>query len=334
MASVAERPRRPVRASRGRHFLLQSSPLLLAFAIFLAMLVLYLVLFGVSRAAFPGTFELTSTVNNALPLVFAALGQTLVVLTGGIDLSVGGMMDLTNGLAATHMQASLGSVVLWSVIVLLVGAAGGLLNGLLVAVGRLQPILVTLGTLAVFQGIALKVLPQPGGSIPSGFSSVVANRSWPSGLIVTALAVLGWLALRRSSLGMAIYAIGNDRRAARAHGVDVVRATVLTYVLAGTCVAAGGLLLAATTTGGDATAGDTFTLTSIAATVIGGVSLMGGRGSGIGAIAGAYVLTLLINVLFFAGVNPLYQALWQGVFLVGAVVVAGLVGVGIRRRLG
>jgi ribose transport system permease protein len=333
MAVAASAARPPGRRGRARHFVMQSSPLLLAFAIFAAMLVLYLVLFAVARSSLPGDFELTTTVNNALPLAFAALGQTLVVLTGGIDLSVGGLMDLTNGVAATQMHPSAASIVLWSVIIVGTGALTGLVNGLLVAVGRLQPILVTLGTLAILQGLALKVLPQPGGSVPGGLTDVVANRGWPSGLLVTLVAVGLWLVLRRTALGTAIYAIGNSRRAARAHGVDVVRTTVATYVLAGMAVAFGGLMLAATTSGGDATAGDTFTLTSIAATVIGGVSLAGGRGSAIGAIAGAYVLTLLINVLFFAEVNPLYESFWEGVFLVGAVVVAGVVGTLIRRRL-
>jgi ribose transport system permease protein len=129
------------------------------------------------------------------------------------------------------------------------------------------------------------------------------------------------------------YAIGNDRQAARAGGVRVQRMTVLIYVTSGVLVATGGLLLAATTTGGDATSGDVFTLTSIAAVVIGGVSLFGGRGSGAGAIVGAFVLTILINVLFFADIDPLYEPLSEGVFLISAAALTALLGLLLRRVL-
>ena len=311
----------------------QNTGLVLAATLFAVILAIYLALFGAAKGTMPGGFELTSTVNNGTPLVFAALGQSLVILTGGMDLSVGGLMDLTNAIAATQMGDGTGDIVLWSVIILLVGAATGLVNGVLVAYGRLQPILVTLGTLAILQGLALKVLPQPGGTVPPRLTAALASPTAPNGLIVVAVACVIWFVLRRTRLGVNLFAIGNDRRAARAGGIDVRRWTVAIYMTSGTLVGAGGLLLAAATTGGDATSGDVFTLTSIAAVVIGGVSLFGGRGSGIGAILGAFVLTLLINVLFFAHIDPLYEALYEGVFLILAATLTGLLGVVVRRRL-
>lgn len=311
----------------------QNTGLALAYTLFAVILVIYLILYGATKGALPGSFELTATVNNATPLVFAALGQSLIILTGGMDLSVGGLMDLTNGIAATQMGDSVGGIVLWSVIILLIGAVTGLVNGALVAYGRLQPILVTLGTLAILQGIALKVLPQPGGTVPPRLTGALASPDAPYGLIVVALACLIWFVLRRTRLGVNLFAIGSDRRAARSTGIDVRRWTVGIYVAAGTLVAAGGLLLAAATTGGDATSGDVFTLTSIAAVVIGGVSLFGGRGSGIGAVLGAFVLTLLINVLFFAHIDPLYEALYEGLFLILAATLTALLGLLVRRRL-
>ncbi|MBO0850285.1 MAG: hypothetical protein J2P20_12525, partial [Pseudonocardia sp.] len=164
----------------------QNTGLVLAWLLGVAMLVLYLVLFAVRKSALPGNFELTSTVNNAVPLVFAALGQAFAVLTAGLDLSVGGVMDVSNSLAATQMDGGVGGILLWTVLILLFGAATGLVNGLLVAYGRLQPILVTLGTLAILQGIALKVLPQPGGTTPAGVTRVLANQDAPYGLVLVA----------------------------------------------------------------------------------------------------------------------------------------------------
>lgn len=309
----------------------QNTGLVLAWLLGVAMLVLYLALFAARKSALPGNFELTSTVNNAVPLVFAALGQSFAVLTAGLDLSVGGVMDVSNSLAANQMGPGLGGILLWSVLILLFGAVTGLVNGMLVAYGRLQPILVTLGTLAILQGLALKVLPQPGGTTPASLTRALADPDAPYGLLLVALACLIWFVVRRTSFGMWIFAVGNDRVAARARGVPVRRTLVLAYVTSGVCAAAAGILLAATTTGGDAASGDVFTLTSIAAVVIGGVSLFGGRGSGIGALVGALVLTLLINVLFFASVDPLYEPFYEGVFLVLAAAATTLAGVWVRR---
>jgi ribose transport system permease protein len=316
--------------SRFQHFTIQSAPLLLALIILAGMAVLYVGLFYNQLSRFPGNFELTSVVNTSMPLVFAAVGQSIVVLTRGLDLSVGGMIDLTNGLAATHMHAGTGSMLGWSLVVLLVGAAGGAINGVLVAYGRLQPILVTLATLSIYQGLAIKVLPEPGGAVPLEYTKILANPNGPTGLVFVAVVAVVWFVFRRTRLGVDVYAVGNDEQAARAHGVQVRRVKIAAYLLSGVFAAAGGLFLAATTTAGDATSGDVFVLTSIAAVVLGGISFFGGRGSAIGTVAGAFILTLLINVLFFANINPLYQSFFQGLFLVVAV----LLGTLIRRLVG
>jgi ribose transport system permease protein len=321
----------PQRRSRWRHFLTQNVPLLLAIFILLAMVVYYAAQFEREQHHFPGNFEITSVSNNSLPLAVAAVGQTIVILTRGIDLSVGGMVDISNSVAAVHMHDSLGSMVLWSVIVLLVGAAGGMLNGLLVAFGRLQPILVTLATLSIFQGIAIEVLPQPGGAIPPGYTAALTNINQPYSLLYVVGMIALWLTFRRMPFGVAIFSIGNDEGAARANGINVTWTKVGAYTLSGLLAAAAGLFFAATTTGGDATAGNPFTLTSIAAVVLGGVSLFGGRGSAIGSIAGAFVLTILVNVLFVSNINQLYQEFYQGLFLVLAVVVSVLIGRYLRR---
>jgi len=316
--------------SRFRHFTIQSAPLLLSLIILAGMAALYVGLFYRELSRFPGNFELTSVVNTSMPLVFAGMGQSIVVLIRGLDLSVGGMIDLSNSLAATHMHGGAGSMLAWSLIVLLVGAAGGAINGVLVAYGRLQPILVTLATLSIYQGLAIKTLPEPGGSVPLEYTKVLANPNAPTGLGFVALLVVVWLLFRRTRFGIDVYAIGNDEQAARAQGVRVRATKIGAYALSGTFAAAGGLFLAATTTAGDATSGDVFVLTSIAAVVLGGVSFFGGRGSAIGTVAGAFILTLMINVLFFAKIDPLYQSFFQGLFLVVAI----LLGTLIRRLVG
>lgn len=321
--------------ARGRrlgHTIAQNIGLILAGGILALAIFGFILVYGIAQRRLPGNFELTSTIDSATPLVFAAVGQSFVILTKGIDLSVGGVVDLANAMAAVTMGKSLGSALVWSLVILIVGAGCGLINGLLVGLGRLQPIVVTLATLSIFQGVAIRVLPQPGGAIPTSYTDLLVNSSRPYALIFIALLALFWFALRRSRTGVDLYAIGNDEAAARAVGVNVLRTKVLAYMIDGTLAAAAGLFLAASATAGDATTGNSYTLSSIVAVVLGGVSLFGGRGSAIGAIAGAFITTLIVDILFFSHVDPLYQSFYEGVFLLFAVVVGGVVSGAIRRR--
>lgn len=324
-------PEGRARRSRAAHLVAQNLGLLLATAMFVVGICTYCAVFFASIGALPGGFELTTTVNNTMPLVLAATAQTLVVLTRGIDLSVGGVLDLTNAVAAIGLGDSVFSTVLCSLGVLMIGAACGLLNGVLVAYGRLQPILVTLATLSIFQGLAIRVLPQPGGQVPEAFTAIVANPNGPWSLLFVVLLALLWWWLRRTSLAVGIYAIGNDEEAAAANGIAPRRTKVLAYMVGGTCSAAAGLFLAANATAGDATTGNGYTLTSIVAVVLGGISLFGGRGSVVGAIMGAFVTTMIVNILFFAQIDPLYQSFYEGLFLLLAVLLAGGVGRVLRR---
>ena len=289
-------------------------------------IILYTCIYYAAQHRFPGGFELTSSVNSTMPLAFAAIAQTLVILTRGIDLSVGGVVDIANAVAAITLGKSIASQIGWSLLILAIGAACGLINGLLVTGGRLQPILVTLATLSIFQGIAIRILPQPGGQIPDDYTTILANPDAPTSLAYLVLIGLFWWAFRRTRLGVGIYAIGNDEPASQANGVQVRRTRILAYVIGGTFSAAGGLFLAASATAGDATTGNTYTLTSIVAAVLGGVSLFGGRGSGVGAILGAFISTMIVNILFFSHIDPLYQSFYEGVFLVIAVVLVAGVG--------
>jgi ribose transport system permease protein len=176
------------------------------------------------------------------------------------------------------------------------------------------------------------VLPVPGGSTPSGFTTVLANPGSPTGLLWVAALAVGWLVLRRSRFGAGVFAFGNDPEAARANGLPVHRLVVLTYMASGLFAATAGLFLASTTTSGDPTTGDPYILGSVAAVVLGGISFRGGRGSLIGAVAGAFTLTLVGNVLFFADIDPLYQSFYQGLFLIVAVLRGAVAGRLARRR--
>ena len=321
-------PRRaPLSQALARHLGLALVATLLVIAV-----IVYAALYLVTQGRLPGGFELTASVNNTMPLALAALAQTMVVLTRGLDLSIGGIIDLSNALAALYLGTNATSMIVASALILLAGAGLGLINGALVAYGRLQPILVTLATLAIFQGLAIRVLPQPGGAVPESYTALLVNTGAPYALIYVLALMLLWTVLRRSQAGIALLAIGNDEAAAAANGIDPVATKLVAYTLSGLIAAGAGLFLAASATAGDATTGNGYTLTSIVAVVLGGVSLFGGRGSGIGAILGAFVTTMIVNILFFAHIDPLYQSFYEGAFLVIAVVLAEGLGRLVRRR--
>src|SRR4029079_8205279 len=225
------------RRSRWQHALIQSAPLLLSLLILAGTLVVYIVLFHAELHRLPGNFEWTSLVNNSLPLVFVAVGQTVVVLTRGLDLSVGGVIALSNTVVASHMHEGPGSMLAWSLIGLAIGAGAGMLNGVLVAYGRLQPILVTLAALSIYDGLAIKVLPEPGGAIPLSYTKILTNPLAPWGLVFVGVAIGIWLVFRRTSFGVNVFAVGNDEEAARARGVPVRRTKVGAYVFSGTFAA-------------------------------------------------------------------------------------------------
>jgi ribose transport system permease protein len=295
----------------------------LGYLVLLATYAAYLTAYTNRLGHLPTPFDYLSLLNTSLPLVFVAIGQSLVVLTGGIDLSVGGIVSLGVAIIAAVSGASLPATIGWLVAALVIGTACGAVNGVIVAKGRIAPILATLATLSVYSGLALKVLPVPGGSVPPVVRSVLTNPDVPTGLFWLGLAIAGWLVLRRTRFGMRVFAIGSDETAARAVGVPAARVKVGVYALSGLCSALAAVFYVSTTTSGDPNAGNPYILTSIAAVVVGGIAFTGGRGSALGAIAGAFALTLGVDVLFFAGIDPLYQSLFQGLFLVGAVLLGG-----------
>jgi ribose transport system permease protein len=298
-----------------------------------AVLIILVVITASLNDRFFNVGVLTSTFNKGMTLVFAGMAQTSVVITGGIDLSVGSILSLSNSLASVLFGESHVSVLGASAFILLVGATCGLVNGLIVVYGRLQPIIVTIATASIYGGIALYLRPTPGGSIPLWYNDLLTRRvvlsnlglpeSWdviPSALVLLGVVMLVvWLPFRRSRLGMWVYAVGSNEGAAYMSGVNVNRAKLSAYALGGLFAAIAGLFLSAQTLSGDATTGAVFTLQSIAVVVLGGTSLFGGQGGVLGTIAGAYALRMIGDVLFFARVNPLQQPLWEGVVILLAV---------------
>jgi ribose transport system permease protein len=278
-----------------------------------------------------GPFDVQSLVIDALPLCFAACAQSIVIISGGIDLSVGSMMSLANVVSAKYMlHMSFDEAILFSLAIVAAAAFVGAITGLTIVVTRVADIIVTLAMLFVLGGLALAVLQVPGGGAPVRFQSLVSVDTvftqWlPAALLILfgSFAVL-WLTVRRTRPGLALYATGSNRSAAYLAGVNVKRSRVLAYAYSGAFAALGGLAFTAASGLGDPNAGAIYTLNSVAAAVLGGVSLLGGVGGLVGPIAAAFVLTLVKTVMILRGVDQNYAQVIQGALIVLVVMVGGL----------
>jgi ribose transport system permease protein len=278
-----------------------------------------------------GPFDVQSLAIDALPLCFAACGQAIVILSGGIDLSVGSMMSLVNVVSARLLlHLSFKEALLMSIVIVLGAALAGAITGLTIVVTRVADIIVTLAMLFVLGGLALAVLEVPGGGAPARYSSLITVDTvvthWlPAALVILlgAYAVL-WLTVRRSRVGLALYATGSNRNAAYLAGVNVSASRVLAYAYSGAFAALGGLTLTAASGLGDPNSGSIYTLNSVASVVLGGVSLLGGVGGLIGPIFAALVLTLVKTLMILKGVDQNYAQVIQGALIVLVVMVGGL----------
>ena len=280
------------------------------------------------------SYGLDALAIASLPIAFAAVGQAIVVISGGIDLSIGSVIALTNVISALLFMNAPELSVPIVLLVLLIGLGIGLVNGLLVVVSRVPDIVVTLAMLFVWAGAALLVLGTPGGGSVDWLRELTTGtfgvEFLPRALIVLLVVVaLVWIPLRRSRLGLSIYAIGSDQLAAFRSGVSVARTKIVAYSLAGLFASLGGLSLTASTGIGTPIPGP-YLLLSVAAIVLGGVSLAGGRGGLLGPIVGIYILGLIRADLSFLQVEPAYSTVIQGVIMVAVVMVGAYLT--LRRR--
>ena len=290
-------------------------------------LVLILAVYFVEQPLALSSFGIASLGNASLALVLVAIGQTCVLLAGGLDLSIGAIVSLVNCFAATVMGDSLSSILLTVAASLLLGSLAGAINGVLVAYGRLEPLIATFATLFIYGGLALMIRPQPGGHIADDFATLLTGNIGilpNAALLLALLLLLVWLPVFRSRLGRFIVAVGDSDESAYASGLPVRRVRIATYTLSGLFASAAALFLAAETTSGDAGIGSLYTLNSLAAAVLGGVALSGGRGGVTGAILGGIVLSVILNLLSVLGVPAFWQDLIEGCLLVLVLTAAGI----------
>jgi ribose transport system permease protein len=277
------------------------------------------------------SFDLSTIVIGGLPLAFAAMAQSVIVISGGIDLSLGVMVAVINVLAAKLMEnQGFGTALLIAVGLMVVGVIMGTINGGLIVFTGVPDIVVTLAMSFVWGGVALLILRTPGGGAPSDYQALGTGTflsAWiPSGAVIIAIVLLAvWMPIRWRRPGFAIYAIGSARDRAYLSGVNVSVTRVLAYSIGGFFAAMGGLAATATTGIGTPYAGNFITLNSVAAVVLGGVSLAGGKGGLVGPVAAAFCLILVPSIMVFQGIDPNYGQVIQGALIVIVVMLGGLI---------
>jgi len=293
---------------------------LFSFLVFAVMFIL----FASQQANGLSTNVLTSVSNKGVVLAYVAMAQTLVILTGGFDLSIGMVMTMTSCLASVILNGSPVQTALAAFAILASGLVAGTINAAIVVIGRIQPIIATLATGAIYYGIALLLRPSPGGEVNEDLSNALTYDVF--GIPTTFLLLVGtilfvWWPFRNLVIGRNCYAVGSSERAAYMSGLAIGHARSAAYALAGLLAACGGLLLSLISLSGEASSsqGGFYTLNSIAAVAIGGTSLFGGSGGFIGSICGALVLRIISDLLFVFNAPALWQPLFQGLILLAAV---------------
>jgi ribose transport system permease protein len=298
--------------------------LLIAMAVFLALLATVASI-GSVRLSY---YDLSQMTASGATLALAAVGQTIVILSGGFDLSAGAAISLVNVALASSLQDPSQSPLVIVAAGIAIGMASGAFNGFFVAVLRMQPIVVTLATMFILQGVTLLIMEKPGGQVSPALGDFLNGDAIPNLLpkpallIVVVLAVWAWI--KRTNFGVAVYAVGGDVDSARAVGVPTRFVEFMVYVIGGGCYGLAGVFLSAQTGSADPLIGNPMLLQMFAAVVVGGTTLGGGRGGPVGSVFGAYILMMVVNILLVLNVSAYYSTVAEGSILILAVLAGGL----------
>lgn len=285
-------------------------------ALVLAVMVALVV--GLYAPAFVSSGNLGNLVNRVVPLGLVALAEAVVLFAGRIDLSVGAVMSL-----ATALMATLSTQIGWWAIpaTLAAGMACGLFTAAGVVLLRVNPLIMTLATGAVVKGVTLLILPSPGGTVDYTWYERFFGTDAPLGLplaFIVATFLLAFLLLGWTRPGRRLYAMGSDERSAYANGVDVARMDVAVFAIAGLLASAAGIVMSIRILSGDPLIGDPYTLDAIAAAVLGGVALKGGRGNVLGVLVAVVALVLIGNAFNLLEIDTNIQAIVKGLIFVAA----------------
>jgi ribose/xylose/arabinose/galactoside ABC-type transport system permease subunit len=288
-----------------------------------AALIIAMAVAAVSAPNFLSASNIYDLMSAMAVLGIVSVGQTIVILSGGIDLSVGMLMGLVTVLTNGIMDGD--PTLAWPMVVLglAIGLSVGLANGVMLILARIDPLILTFGMLSILTGIIFVYTDRTIGSAPANFRQIAEGSIGPFPvlfLVMLLVALIAWVLLTRTRFGLYVYAIGGSEEHARRAGVPIGAMKVAIFALSGLYAGIAGVGLAARIGSGYTLAGQGFELDSIVAVVLGGTSLAGGRGSVVGTIGSVLFLTILSNGLNLAQISPYAQQVVKGLVVVAAVV--------------
>lgn len=299
----------------------------------LLALVLMVIMFIINVILQPSLLKpdvLNTNLRAWLPLMLLTVGQGIVMIGGGLDLSVGALVSLGNAILVTQItgETSAPFNLLIVAVVILVGLAAGTFNGFVTAYFGLQPMITTYATSFMYAGLALLVLPQPGGSIPRDYSRFyrsTAPLGIPLAFFIIAVVLLVWAYVRSRRYGGFLYAVGGNAESAYFTGIPVTWIRITTYIASGLMAAFSAIALTGLTGSGDPRIGDSMTLESITAVIIGGTPMSGGAGGIFGPILGVGILGTIGNIISFAKLDSWYRTLVNAIIIVIALAGPGFI---------
>ncbi|MCX7975532.1 MAG: ABC transporter permease [Bellilinea sp.] len=279
---------------------------------------------------------LNSNMRVFLPIILLSVGQAIVILGGGIDISVGGIVSIVNTILATQVGLNGSPEKMWTFVLVSIGAGilAGAINGFFIAFLRLQPIITTYATSFLYVGFALFILPNPGGGIPAEIANIYRNTTplgLPLAFYVIGVVLLVWMYIRSTRFGNYLYAVGGNAEAAYETAVPVTWVLFSTYVASGFMSALAGIAITMLSGSGNAEIGVPMTLTSITAVVIGGTALSGGVGGVAGPVVGAITLGIIQNIISFSRIDTWWETFVKASIIVVALAAPGIINL-LRRK--
>lgn len=297
----------------------------------LAILIIMFTITAVLQSNFFDPKSMVRNINAFAPLILLSMGQAVVIISGGLDLSAGSTLSLLTCVMAYIMKKDDPITGVWAILAAIVVALlVGLVNGIGIGYLRLPPVIVTFATSYMWLGIALFLIPTPGGesvpwfqifynasSVPGapGFLNVL-----PPALILVLIGCAGWYILSRTRIARYLYAVGSNPDKAYASGIPTARIQTIACVINALFILLAALFFVGQNQSADARMGDPMTLKAVASVVVGGIALSGGRGSVYFAIVGALILSFVNKIIFFADIPNAYQTLVSGLIIIAAIV--------------
>ncbi|MBM3705642.1 MAG: ABC transporter permease [Actinobacteria bacterium] len=289
---------------------------------------LFLILIFIVFYIFFPIYRTQANISNLLiqlsPLAIVAASQAVVLINGGVDLSVGAVISLTTVLAANLMGTSPVGIISGLIMIFAIAAIIGLANAVICNETHIPPLIVTLAMSYVVQGIVLWYRATPGGSVPRNLSNIITYRfsfiSVPIILVIIIYIIFTFI-MHRSVLGLYIYAVGENEQYARMAGINIKKIRIGSYIISSTLASVAGIVLASRIGSGAPLIGMPYTLDSLTAAIIGGMSFAGGEGFIIGALGGAAIIGMINNALNISGIDPFYQFIFRGGLLIIAMII-------------